>query len=279
MPHAGPSRKGAFSSSVVVSANAQHARFIAATIYQTCGIVVTSARLTTHSSGPSSFYPTLGVCLGPNRPRRCRRGGRISIIGDAWISEGRRSVPRPHITSTASRVVLRPLIGRDALNSIQATPKTQSPLAVAAGFHRAMAAATGNQVSGGSPRPRPRPPEISTCGGLSRPGRRRRAARHQIPVVLYMAIHHRASCLDCHCLAPSPVRAAYCLRASLSTRATPRTRVARSATATYHRLVSVPLALYGNVATASRRRSIARPTVCTRHSRPMRRREHGSRGP
>ena len=142
-----------------------------------------------------------------------------------------------------------------------------------------MAAATGNQVSGGSPRPRPRPPEISTCGGLSRPGRRRRAARHQIPVVLYMAIHHRASCLDCHCLAPSPVRAAYCLRASLSTRATPRTRVARSATATYHRLVSVPLALYGNVATASRRRSIARPTVCTRHSRPMRRREHGSRGP
>jgi hypothetical protein len=73
---------------VVVSANAQHARFIATTIYRTCGIVVTSARLTTHSSGPSSFYPTLGVCLGPNRPRRCRRGGRSSIIGDALISPG-----------------------------------------------------------------------------------------------------------------------------------------------------------------------------------------------
>ena len=158
--NASPSRKGAFSSSVVVSANAQHARFIATTIYRTCGIVVTSARLTTHSSGPSSFYPTLGVCLGPNRPRRCRRGGRSSIIGDAWISEGRRSVPRPHITSTASRVVLQPLIGRDALNSIQATPQTQRPLAVAAVFHRTMAAATGDQVSGGSPRPRPRPPEI-----------------------------------------------------------------------------------------------------------------------
>ena len=95
--NASPSRKGAFSSSVVVSANAQHARFIATTIYRTCGIVVTSARLTSHPSGPSSFYPTLGVCLGPNRPRRCRRGGRSSIIGDAWISEGRRSVPRPHL--------------------------------------------------------------------------------------------------------------------------------------------------------------------------------------
>ena len=94
--NASPSRKGAFSSSVVVSANAQHARFIATTIYRTCGIVVTSARLTTHSSGPSSFYPTLGVCLGPNRPRRCRRGGRSSIIGDAWISEGRRSVAASH---------------------------------------------------------------------------------------------------------------------------------------------------------------------------------------
>ena len=38
--NASPSRKGAFSSSVVVSANAQHARFIATTIYRTCGIVV-----------------------------------------------------------------------------------------------------------------------------------------------------------------------------------------------------------------------------------------------
>ena len=94
--NASPSRKGAFSSSVVVSANAQHARFIATTIYRTCGIVVTSARLTTHSSGPSSFYPTLGACPGPNRPRRCRRGGRSSIIGDAWISEGRRSVAASH---------------------------------------------------------------------------------------------------------------------------------------------------------------------------------------
>ena len=43
---------------------------------------------------------------------------------------------------------MRPLTGRDASSSVQATPQIQRPLAVAAGFHRAMAAATGNQVSG-----------------------------------------------------------------------------------------------------------------------------------
>ena len=112
------------------------------------------------------------------------------------ISEGRRSVPRSHTTSAAPRVVLPPLTDHDALISIQATPQTQSPLAVAAGFHRAMAAATGNQVTGGSPRPRPRPPEIGTCCGLSRPRRRRKAAGHEFPVILYMAAHHRASCLS-----------------------------------------------------------------------------------
>ena len=110
------------------------------------------------------------------------------------ISEGRRSAPRSHITSAAPRVVLQPLTGPDALISIQATPQTQSPLAVAAGFHRAMAAATGDQVSGGLPRPRPRPPEIGTCCGLSRPRRRRRPPGVQFVVVLYKAAYHRASC-------------------------------------------------------------------------------------
>ena len=157
--NASPSWKGAFSCSVINLSIAQHARFIATTIYRTYEIVVTSARLTSHSSGPSSFTPTSGACLGPNGPRRCRRGGRGSIIGDALISPARSSRPRAYL--------------------------------------------------GGSPRPRPRPPEISTCCGLSR------------PVVVYRAAHHRASCLDCHGLAPSPVRAAYCLRASLLSRATP----------------------------------------------------------
>ena len=50
-------------------------------------------------------------------------------------------MPRSHTTSAAPRVVLQPLTGHDALKSIQATPQTQSPLAVAAGFHRALAAA------------------------------------------------------------------------------------------------------------------------------------------
>ena len=237
--NASPSRKGAFSSSVVVSANAQHARFIATTIYRTCGIVVTSARLTTHSSGPSSFYPTLGVCLGPNRPRRCRRGGRSSIIGDALISPGS-STPRAYLS--------------------------------------------------GSPRPRPRPPEISTCCGLSRPRRRRRAARHlntgcslhgrpspcqlsrlsRPRAVVYSRglLYARVALVPCdaaitgravrdrslpsnrvglegpprqrrHGFAPSLVRAAYCLRASPLPQATPRTRVARSATAGCDKLLSV----------------------------------------
>ena len=188
-------------------------------------------------------------------------------------------MPRSHITSAAPRVVSQPLTGHDALKSIQATPQTQSPLAVAAGFHRAMVAATGNQVTGGSPRPRPRPPEISTRRGLSRPRRRRRPPGVQFVAVLYKAAHHRACCLECHGLAPSFVRAAYCLRASLLSRATPQSLVARSATAVYNRLVLVSRAHYGSAATTSRRRSIARPTVCTRRSRPMRRREHGSRGP
>ena len=97
--NASPSRKGAFSSSVLNPSIAQHARFIATTVYRTCGIVVTSARLTTHSSGPSSFYPTLGACPGPNRPRRCRRGGRSSIIGDALISPGP-STPRAYLSGS-----------------------------------------------------------------------------------------------------------------------------------------------------------------------------------
>ena len=157
--------------------NAQHARFIVSFIYRTCGIVVTSARLTSHSSGPSSFSPTLGACPGPNRPRRCRRGGRSSIIGDALISPG----------SSTLRAYL-----------------------------------------GGSPRPRPRPPEISTCCGLSRPGRRRRAAGHNYRLLF-----------------------------------------------TWPPII-VPVV---SIVTASRRRLFARPTVCARRSCPVRRREHGSRGP
>ncbi len=94
-----------------------------------------------------------------------------------------------------------------------------------------------------------------------------------------MAAHHRASCLDCHGLAPSFMRAAYCMRASLLSRATPQSLAARSATAAYHRIVSVSRALHGSVATASRRRLFARPTVCARRPCPKRRREHGSRGP
>ena len=86
--NASPSRKGAFSCSVVVSANAQHARFIATTIYRTYGIIVTSARLTSHSSGPLSFTPTSGAHPGPRGSRRCRRGGRRSFIDDALISLG-----------------------------------------------------------------------------------------------------------------------------------------------------------------------------------------------
>ena len=124
------------------------------------------------------------------------------------------------------------------MNSIQATPQTQRPLAVAAGLHRAMAAATGDQVSGGSPRPRPRPPEISTCCGLSRPRRRRRPPGVKFVVVLYKAAHHRASRHGCQGLAPPLVRAARRLRASPLSHATPRTKVARSATAVYNRLVS-----------------------------------------
>ena len=129
------------------------------------------------------------------------------------ISEGRRHVPRSHITSAAPRVVLPPLTDHDALISIQATPQTQSPLAVAAGFHRAMVAATGDQVTGGSPRPRPRPPEISTCCGLDRPRRHRKAAGRPITG---RSLHGRPS--SCQLSRLSWPRAVACSRGPSSSR-------------------------------------------------------------
>ena len=48
---------------------------------------LTSARLTSHSPGPSSFTPASGAPR-PERTEACRRGGRCSFIGDALISPG-----------------------------------------------------------------------------------------------------------------------------------------------------------------------------------------------
>ena len=143
---------------------------------------------------------------------------------------------------------------------------------------------------GGSPRPRPRPPEISTCCGLSRPRRRRKAAGHpgyslygrpspcqlsrlsrpravvysrgllsaRVALVPYDAAITGRAVRDRrlqsarvglagslrqrrHGFAPALHRAAYCLRASPLPQATPRTRVARSATAGCDKLLSVDL--------------------------------------
>ena len=124
-----------------------------------------------------------------------------------FIHNRRNRSRRPALTSAAQRVVLQPPTGRDALNSTQATPQIQRPLAVAAGFHRAMAAATGNQVTGGSPRPRPRPPEISTCCGLNRPRRRGWAAER---INCGRSLHGRPS--PCQLSRLSRPRAVVCSR-------------------------------------------------------------------
>ena len=169
-----------------------------------------------YSSGRAARTCTLLPALLCERAADLLAGARrVCGVAEArfWLAELGSLVCYSTLGVFSSRVVLQPLNGRDALNSIQATPKTQSPLVVAAGFHRAMAAATGNQVSGGSPRPRLRPPEISTCGGLSRPGRRRRAARH-----LYTGCSLYGRPSPCLLSRESRPRAVACSRGLLSAR-------------------------------------------------------------
>jgi len=59
--NASPSRKGAFSCSVINPSIAQHARFIATTVYRTCGIDVTSA------VGSVVVYPYIRSVPGPEQ--------------------------------------------------------------------------------------------------------------------------------------------------------------------------------------------------------------------